>query len=332
MLKFVKFTDPHVMGNNPASRLDFFPDTILRKLQYVISFAAEQKADGIICAGDWLHRPDLANNVLRKLISVLYTSTVPIYTVIGNHEEYGYNPETVEKSGIGLLEASGLITRLGREPIFISDAENTSVQLTGVDAHFDLDKNGRVEDYTEIEELTSELPLTKIHVVHGFLCEREWPQVPCTTIDSILDTNADIILTGHEHSGFGIIKKNGKMFINSGALGRVTASIGDVNKEVQVAVIEINGTRYDAWLHKLPVDIARPANEVLDRDKLIQEKRRQEQIGNFIQNVSVMKVQPTLNIYNMLDSFAREENIPTEVIEVVRLQLQKAEEQLKKEE
>ena len=37
--------------------------------------------------------------------------------------------------------------------------------------------------------------------------------------------NADIVLTGHEHVGFGVVRRNGKLFVNPGALTRTTSGL-----------------------------------------------------------------------------------------------------------
>jgi DNA repair exonuclease SbcCD nuclease subunit len=330
MLKLVYMTDTHGRANNPASRKDNFPETILNKIRWVINYAKNEDADAIVHGGDWVNSPDTTPAFIRKLAEILSSFGKPIYTVIGNHDEYGQNPQTFEKTPLSILEAAGMITRLSVDnPIIIEDSSKTTrIQLTGVDANYDLDKEGRVSDYIEVPSTVS---CNKIHVVHGFLTDRIWPQVPCTLIDSILSTKADIILSGHEHGGFGVIQRNGKIFCNPGALARVSASIGDVNQEVKVAVIIAEGPAADVQLERLPASVVKPASEVIDRDKLIEEKMHQDHLNNFINDINNLKVGQTFNIYHVLEEIAKQENLSADIVELTRLNLQKAEEQLKQE-
>lgn len=329
MIRFLFFTDTHVRGNSPSSRLDDFPKTIIRKIKYIGELGRQLEVDGYIHGGDWLDRPDVSYSILSELVQALEEFKKPIYSVLGNHDIYGYNPSTYERTALSVLGACKFITRLSKTPIII-EKDGTKVSLTGRDSDFELDKNGNIEHYVNIADVPGAV---KINTIHGFLCKNEWPNVPCTTIDSILHTPADITLTGHEHSGFEVVERNGKLFCNMGALARVSCSVGDVNREVKVALITVDGSRFKIDLIPLPIDIARPANEVLDRDKLLQEKEHQKQLETFMHNLNDLKLENmrTINIYTVLDNIAKLEQIETEVIDIIRERLQKAEEEIKKE-
>jgi DNA repair exonuclease SbcCD nuclease subunit len=321
-MKILYFTDPHIRANSPSSRLDDFPSAILNKLKWIGEYAFDKNIKTIVVGGDWLDRPDTAYSMLNKLVVELLIwkrMGITTYTILGNHDLYGYNPVTFDRTAMSLLTNMGLMTRLTREPIELGD-----VSLTGVDAYYGLDK-GFIEDYTVVKGDKSKI---KINVVHGFLDNKHWGDVVSMThIDDILDTNADITLTGHEHSGFGVIKKNGKIFCNPGSLARVTASIGDISQEVKVAVID----GLDINLVKLPLDIARPSIEVLDREKIEKEKDHISKMSAFSSIISNFQTHNTLNIYTVLDEIAKEENIDVKIIECARKHLERAEEELKRE-
>jgi DNA repair exonuclease SbcCD nuclease subunit len=334
MLKFLYSTDFHVRASSPAARLDDFHITILKKIEYWLRKGEELEVDGYLNGGDWLDRPDVPYSTLRKLLKILKTAKKPIYSVGGNHEEYGMNPETFERTAFGILEGSGVINMLSpTERTTVSDKNcDTVVSLSGCHAYFDLDKGERVLDYTDVPQPVTP-DATKIHIVHGFLSkEKRLEDIPHTLIEDVLDTNADIVLTGHDHQGFGVIKKNGRIFCNPGALARVSAAVGDVNLEVKFALITIDGNKMDIELIPLPIDIARPANEVLDRTKLVQEKKHKEQLGNFVQKMSKAEVITSFNVYNVLNALAKEENLEDNIVTSVRTQLEKAESQLQTEE
>lgn len=325
------FTDTHVRTTSPRYRLDNFYERSLKKLLYVAQLGQEYDVDAFISGGDWIDRPDIPYASLSGLTEILTKFKKPIYTVLGNHCIYGYNPDTHHRTAMSVIRASGLITRLSMDNPIIIEKDGTKVSLTGCDAHSQLDKNGRTSDYTDVPEIDA----VRIHTVHGFLSKKPWNIVPVTLIDDVLDTKADVLLTGHEHSGYGVIKKNGKIFCNPGALLRVTASVGDVNLEVKVALIRIDGKDVSIDLIRLPPHIAPPANEVIDRAKLEEEKQHMQTLATFSAStkdaVKKFSLGQGFNLYKMLEHVAEENELSQEVVDIMKKQITLAEEELAKE-
>lgn len=319
---FVYFTDPHLRGNNPLSRKDNFVETAFKKIAWVVDCANDADA-AIICGGDWVQRPDTAPNVIAQLQQVLSRAQNPVFTILGNHDIYGYNPGTFFRTPLHIIEVAGTIRRLSAEPTIWRE-----VQLTGVDAHYDLDQNGRTIDYTEVRDSG----LAKIHVVHGFLTDHEWPHVPCTTLEAVKNTMADLVLTGHEHSGFGVHRAGGKTFCNPGALLRVSASVGDVNQVVKVALITVDSktNEIDIKLVPLPQDIARPAEEVLDRERLLEEKRIEQVMANFTDNLGTFSFDPSKSAFQLLQDYAQQESLSPKIVDEANRRLQEADIELAK--
>lgn len=332
MIKLIYMTDTHGRATSPTSRLDNFPLVLLDKLKWVGEYAKEIKANGVLHGGDWLESPDVSEGYIGDMAKVLKEYPCPIFSIIGNHDIYGYNPDTFKRTGLGIAQVSGIFTRLYRDfPVFI-EGETESVCLTGQDAIYDLDKNGNDFYYTDTpsNEYYFDKPCTDIHIVHGMLVEKDWPMVSCTVIDKIKDEcAADIILTGHEHTGFSIKTCENTTFCNPGSLSRVTASVGDVRKDVRIAVITIVGSSYNIELVNLPDHIAKSANLVIDRDKLIQEKSAKENLNKFIENITKGKVAKTSDVYDAADALGEELGLDKEVIEKSKSALRKAEEELK---
>lgn len=320
-MKILYFTDPHIRASSPGSRLDDFPETIMKKIEWVGSYAKDNDIEIIIVGGDWLDRPDVPYSILSNLATMLLNwrrNGITVYTVLGNHDLYGYNPKTFSRTGLSVLCVYDSLKRLSEVPIIIGN-----ISLTGVDAHYSLDKDGDVSHYVNVDGDSDYL---KIHVVHGFLDKEKWDQVPSTAIKDILHTGADIVLTGHEHKGYGVIKKGGKLFCNPGALARVTAGLGDINQEVSVAVIDSDLREIE--LAKLPIDIAKPASEVLDREKLLKEKDHTAKMMAFSNTISEFQTGESLNLYALLDNIAKEEKASMKAVDISRTKLQEAEEEI----
>lgn len=325
-MKFIFITDTHGMASTPGSRLDDFPQALLAKMKYIGEYAKEINADGILHGGDWLHTPDVSENFIREFAKIIMNYPCPVYGVIGNHDTYGANPETFNRTAFGIAEGLQVFNRLYIDKPFIIKEK---VSITGQDSHYNLDKNGIVSDYTDSVVADGTIG---IHIVHGMLVEKEWPMVSCTTIREIIDCNADIILTGHEHTGFGVktlYDSNGrkKIFCNPGSLARITAGTGDVRKDVRMAVITIEDNDFKVELVNLPAKVVAPASMVIDSEKLASEKATKEDLNNFLAKVKTSNVSADLNVYEALASLS-EEIEDERIIEECRRQLQIAEEEI----
>ena len=318
-MRLIFITDTHGKASSPSSRLDDYPSAMLAKMRYVGEYAKSINAKAVIHGGDWLDTPDVSESFVREFAKIVNNYHCPVVGVLGNHDIYGYNPETFLRTSLGVAEGVGVFERLYPDKGLILE-----------DSYFDLDKEGHLEDYTNTPLYHSEGVNTHIHVVHGMLVEREWPHVNCTVIEDIKDCNADIILTGHEHTGFGVKTINNKVFCNPGSLARVTAGTGDIRKDVRMAVIEINKDGYRVELVNLPSFVAKPSSEVLDIDRLLEEKRNKEQLNNFINNINSVEIKNDFNIYESLVSISKIENVEEDVISECRKQLEIAEEELRK--
>jgi len=323
-MKLVYFTDPHLMGVNPKSRKDFFPETILKELEEVYSIALEVGAKVVLCGGDWFNSPNPSYSVARSLAQILSTyqqKNIETISIIGNHEEIGYNPDTIEMCSIGVIEGGGLIRRARpHSPIYLEE-DGVTVGITGCDAVYDLDR-GSIQHYMPNRADAD----YHIHIVHGFLTKHKWmEEIPHTTIDQIEETSADIVLSGHEHSGFGVVHQNGKIFCNPGALARISASIGEMNRMPQVAIIDLTSKNASIVLRQIQCSL--PSEEILDRESLEQEIESQKKIQGFINNLTLFSLE-NLSIQHVVERIANEDGLSAAVRREAKEQLQKAEEEI----
>lgn len=325
-MKFIYITDTHGQASSPGSRLDVFSEAILKKMKYIGEYAKEIGATAILHGGDWVHTPDVSESFIRELARIVNDYPCPTLGVLGNHDIYGYNPETFNRTSFGVAEGVGVFHRLYRNTPYTFEKDGVKVHVTGQDSYFNLDKEGYLEDYTESY---TEDDATSIHIVHGMLVERKWPQCASTAIEEIENCKADIVLSGHEHTGFGVIERNNRLFCNPGSLARVTAGVGDCRKDVRMAVITIDSNGKKIELVNLPSEIARPASEVLDMEKLALEKANKERLESFVRKMNSATVRE-FNIYQSLDTLCKEEELGDTVYNKCREHLQKAEEEIKK--
>lgn len=293
MKKFIFLTDTHCRVNNPVSRKDNFSETILNKIEWCMAYARENNAI-VLHGGDWVNRPDTSPAYVAKLCTILNKYNVPIYGIVGNHDIYGYNQATFQRTPLAIANACNAFKIIhDNETVRIEDGTCT-ILLTGSSSSPLIDRNGGVNEYfTPNRKTPKAVEEIRIHIVHGFLTDTHWPDsVPHTRFEQIANTDADILLTGHEHTGYGIKPFGTSVACNPGALGRVSASVGDVNRRVNICEIETTSSgKFRIKLVPLPEDIARPAEEVLDREKLEEEKETAVKLETFSQQIQ--QVNPT---------------------------------------
>lgn len=331
-MKLLFFTDAHGMSRKPSARLDDYSEAILKKIEWIGEYSRENHIEAVLCGGDLLDSPDVSETFIRKMCMILKTFPCPIYTVIGNHDEYGYSPDTFNRTTLGVAEGVGVLNRL-----YLDKGQTIGdFSVTGQDSDFNLDK-GKDNLYKYSRSYRNETKIN-VHIVHGMLVEKEWPMVSCTTIDDVSEDipNADIILTGHEHTGFGVKEKNinGRkiIFCNPGSLGRVTSSTGDLRKDVRVAIIESHANNdFSVDLVNIPFTIAKPATEVINWEEIALEKANKEKSQSFINKIQNANIS-SFDIFAGLNDMKDKENLSDEIVEECRKQLEKAEEERKQNE
>lgn len=185
------------------------------------------------------------------------------------------------------------------------------IRVTG--RHYD-ESVDRAEDYYEMPELDpGDNETVTIHLAHGLVVE----QAPgfdlrCTPL-SRLKTSADVLCVGDYHPGIGIQTVGKTRVINPGALGRLAASASDMERQIQVAMIEIDQDgNIDTSL--IPLTSARPGHEVLSREHLEAEAEREERINNFLSLLSSDTNLKFLETREIIEQIAQSDRLPEMIV------------------
>ncbi len=308
MIKILYFTDPHIRGNSPRARTDNFPEALKTKFRETFNLAAQNECDAVVCGGDLFDRPDTAYAVAGEFAEVLTECPVPLYVCPGNHEIYGYNLDTVPRTVLGFLDRVGVVWTLGRDPVLIQKDEVT-VALTGQGFHHDMDRSP--SDYQT--GLGKVWPgCYKVHVVHGMLVEKPLPYEVAHTLVDEVQTDANVILSGHEHIGYGLkLRPDNVWFCNPGALGRISAKVEEIHRTVQVALFTFSLDGITAEL--IPLQCAQSGTEVLSRDHLVQLEEREERMSRFLSLLAAEGETKFLEVREIVDDIARREELPDSV-------------------
>jgi len=322
MIKIAAFIDPHYMRGTPRSRKDNYKMAILNKLVEIIEIGEEEKVDAFISSGDLFHKKGkfVEFSEVIDLMSIFLSTDIPIYGIAGNHDLIGHNIKTLNDNGIGVLIASKIINLLDKKPFHIKK-ENEEIYITGKSYSEDYDTNKKSYN-SEISEKSALI----VHVVHGMLVENSFFG-KYSTIDEISkSTNADIIICGHYHPGFGYIKKNGKHFINPGAISRGTFIQNNFDRTPSIAIIEIDKKNVNVEIRKLKSSL--PGKDIFKyEEKKIEEEYNKEiqEFGEMLNN-EIRDIESE-DIMLALDEVAKIVNMGVDIINKAKLYIEKAEQQ-----
>lgn len=308
-LKLLFLTDTHIRGTTPKNRKDNLPETLERKLKEIIQIVEEYDIDYVLHGGDLFDRPDISVSIVGNFASILKDLKVPIYIVCGNHDIYGHNPNTINRTMLGLLDTLKVVRIINENEIIYLNKNGIKVQLTGQPYIYNIDNESNKSNYI-VRDIPEDVDYA-IHMVHGMLLNRPFIKgIPYTLIDHIKDTKADITLSGHYHSGFGIVKIKDKYFINPGSLIRVTNSLVEIERIPQVAVLDLKDS-IDVELIQLKT--ASKGEEVLDRQEVENHIFKSERLFEFKQSIDTAINFEKLDINDILMEVSNTEGVSEEV-------------------
>ncbi len=321
-MKLLFLTDTHIRGTTPSRRLDDFKETLLNKLEEVREIAIEEDVDYIIHGGDLFDRPDTAPSVVSDFIKVLKTYPKPIYIVAGNHDLYGHNPQTLSRTMLGILIASGIVNLIPEEPIFLKDQDDVVLQLSGMNFDYDIDLNDPENSAYQVVKCPE--ADYALHLVHGMLLDKPVFESGYTLIEE-LETEADITATGHYHLGFGVQQYKNKYFVNPGSLVRASADIKEIKRRPQVAVIELND---EIKINLRKLKSAKPGKDVLDRSAIEEDKFREKKLAEFLRQIKASDDFQVFSINGILDKIANNQGLSKDVIDEALNRLAQVQEEL----
>ena len=291
MIKFLIVGDVHYRGNNPKARVDDYPAAIRRKLVEVCELAKAHKVDAVIQTGDLFDSPTVSLPGVAEMMTLIWNhSPVPFLTVAGNHDLFGANQTSIGRTPYGFMANLKYIRDLQREPHFFGPDEEVFITGHGYDVDTDRDINQYLVPADVLEDTINSLT---VKAVHGMILDkRPGFDMRHTLISEIAmqERAPDVLITGHHHLGFGAktveaANERGKMVaVNPGALCRLSAHPEEMERQVQVCLLEIYDTSAEldvgAWM--LPLQSARPGYEVLSREHLEVQSERESRIAEFL--------------------------------------------------
>jgi exonuclease SbcD len=302
------------------------------KFREIFDLAKRYDVKGIILSGDTLDAPEVANQVLLEVADLFMDSPVLMWDTIGNHTIYGYNLETFKRSSLRVL--SRLCPKYHVQPdptvaIPFDDKDGTTVLLsfTPYSNKMDVGGYGYSPEYSSVYAGFENA--YRIHVSHGMLLDHEPPFDGYTLLKDV-QTTANLVLTGHDHIGFGIHQRaDGVTFCNPGSITRLAASVVEMERPIRVALITVDKGKANIELIRL--ESARPGSEVLDRTAIEAAKERVKSMENFTQLLKSIERPYNRSPLEVLAEVAKVKNIAQEIVDEAAQLISQAQEKLAKE-
>ena len=167
-MKLLYLTDTHIRGTSPQNRLDDYQETLKEKLREVASIIKEEKIDYVLHGGDLFDRPDVSVSIVSDFAKIFQSFGVPIYIISGNHDIFGHNPDTLDRTMLGLLCNLGVMNLVNYKKIILE--KDIRVQLTGSPYVYSMDEASNRENYI-LDEVDNTCKYS-IHMTHGFLIDK----------------------------------------------------------------------------------------------------------------------------------------------------------------
>jgi DNA repair exonuclease SbcCD nuclease subunit len=266
-MKIIELSDLHLVIENPIGRIDDITDVQWEKLEFVFEYAKDNGIEYILQAGDFT---DIRRSweLLQKLSAFLARyPMIKILVVLGQHDSY-YHDMTNQKTIVGVLTSSGLLTRLTDEPIQIDDNVFVYGSSYGEEVPVPV-KNKR--NTVSILVIHRQILVSKIYAQQT---EYEMAQ---TFLKEHMDY--DLILCGDAHQRFE--KKIGSNIIcNTGPMLRLEATPSMMSHEPGFFVYD-TGSKKAVWKEIPAVD----GKSVLSREHIQKKKDREENFASFIAKV-----------------------------------------------
>ena len=330
--RFIVTGDWHLRTTNPVKRVDDYFETNLKKLGQVYQIAKDKQADGIIVPGDLFHSP-VINNKTLQFVYLMKTFGIPTYAVVGNHDVYSHNIDTLKDTALGLLVELGLVILVNETGI--QPKGLTGINISGVHYYNGIDKDKSVYYKSILNTKHEEI---NIHIVHGMLVN-DYVPFDHVSVNDIKDTDADVLITGHDHLGYGIkmveetydgeirlhtgsntaIMNCNQVMLNPGSLFR--SSISEQKRQPKVYLLECG---FDIVRKYKEFNIETTYLDVETPDKvfnqLLQDTKdeKEEGVNEFIELLSKGTVDMKMDIMEIINTVAVQDKIPDDVLQLVK--------------
>lgn len=262
-------SDCHLCVDKPIGRLDNDMLQVgLNKLHIVFEKSYSMGIRDIIQAGDFVDvkRSWELLSALTKFLEVWKKKGMRLYSVLGQHDSY-FHDMSNEKTIMGVLISSGLITRLSANPVY---SDGRMFRMYGA-------------SYGEEIPATNDMYRNILVCHRQILMQKIWRQQEgCEYAPKFLkDHNRyELILVGDAHQKFDF-KLDNRVICNSGPLMRLEATEAMMNHVPGFYAYSGKRVKPLSW-HDCGAKLGK---EILSKEHIAIRKKQQQNFDDFIDKV-----------------------------------------------
>jgi DNA repair exonuclease SbcCD nuclease subunit len=281
--------DWHLMERNPVCRKDDYCHTQLEKVIQIYRLSREYGCP-VLVAGDLFDRWKPSPYLLRQAINV--TSGIKIFAIPGNHDLPQHVLELVDKSGIGVLDASFDFNVMVNPKSFVREASRPFVVHP-----FPF---GTLPDENYAKNVLKQ-DVVNVALLHKFTyAPGDKPVFADTTQSATRLLKAckgfDLVVVGDNHQSF-VVERRGQVLVNPGSIGRLTA-----DQESHVPKVYL----WNAEENKVISCPLKCSDDVISREHIEKEEERDERIDKFVSTLSVDENAMNIDFEENLRMFFRQ--------------------------
>lgn len=294
-MKIGFITDIHARHSTPSCRKD---------VDYIASWRNElnealtslSNCDIILLGGDIFNKPEAKCIVTNEIIKIFKKFDDKLYTVVGNHDIFGYSEKGLNGTSLELLLSTGIVNLL-------NEIKLNGITIRGVHA-YDNSPNFKKDPDAKATIVVAHKMISPSGSFNG---------IKISDIDS--SDNANIVLSGDIHIPHEV-KIGDRIYLNPGAMAR--QSIEDRNRTPRILEIEINdtGIKYNY----IPVKCA-AGKEMFKEEEYLNKKASKESLIDFatryskdIREIRASAIDIKEQLRSYLDTTATEKEV-REVVE-----------------
>jgi len=297
--------DNHIDNITPPSRRDNYLEATIDELQESLEIGRQYKCDAVVFLGDVFNRIEVSpwcrNAALRVFMADKDEKPWPFRKLVcvGNHD-VDHNIQNLKKSSLGTLLTAKVVEMVDEDEslgLYFGHFRSTLVNEM---------KEGLLQD--------TQMPIVVVHAsvvlspYHGdYVVFDELPMNKATKF----------IIAGHIHFPMESFRKDGKIFINPGNVGRERATKENMSRVPKVLLLEYNSDCSEYRQKYITLSRSAPPEDIFRVEQIQERKKTEIDTKEYIQRVTqVASWSDAEDKYDSLRASGKIKQIDVEIVEL----------------
>jgi len=292
-MKILIFSDYHIKGINPRSRIDDYYQSCLLKFNEILSLSKD--CDFIISAGDLWDTSTVSNTMVDDLLDRIESNKRDFYVIFGNHDLNSYNLKASKSTSLAhMIRRSKYVKHL-------TEIKQDNFFIKGYDCYFGVEEELKKNGLFHKSGINNSLAIT-----HSFITIKPFLSNVSHVLAKDIKTNYQTIFCSHFHSKFDeIINKH--RFINLSSIGRTS-----INEQHQPQVAIFNTETQEIQIIKLKQ--AKGASKIFDLTGYSETKNKSKSIDDFLSSLNNVKFNE-LSVLGQIEKIGKKNEVEKTIID-----------------